>query len=383
MTLHNTTELLKKAGTGSVIGITTILLIVILIRVGISVKNSLYPPVKAPPTQTFGVLPPLQFPKNALSNNFTYTLHTLSGELPTDLPSRLSVFPIVESAPNFLNLDIAKRKVSSLGFVSQDGTALPEIQLTSPNYEWDEQTGFYRKIIMNINSFDFKMTSNYLSSLGVLSAKFISDEKSAVNIAMDFLNRTGLTPKDIDLTKTTTQDNPVHYVTYPRLYSIQNEAQGNTLVQTTQLKQTQVIWIDFYQKDVEYDMNTGVAEGLGQKAHLKLPILYPNPPHSTMSFWIASGPDNAMVTQALFTHKNIDLTNTNATYGIKTSEEAFAELKDGKAYIGAYDGSDNNIIITDVYLAYYLAGDSQGYLMPIYVFEGRNGFFAYVSALAI
>jgi hypothetical protein len=383
MTLHNTAVLIKKAGIGSFVGITTILLIVIFIRVGISIKNSLYPPVKKPPVQTFGVLPPLQFPKNAVNNNFTYTINTLSGELPTGLPDRLSVFPIVESAPNFLNLDWAKKKVASIGLVSQDGTALPEIQLTNPYYEWDEPMGLYRKIIMNINSFDFKMTSNYLSSLGVLSAKFISDEKSAVNVAQNFLNSMVLTPNDIDLTKTTTQDNPMHYVTNPRLYYIQNGLQGSTLVQTAKLSQAQVIWLDFYQKDVEYDLNTGVTEGAGQKAHLKLPILYPNPPHSTMSFWIASGPDSAMVTQALFTHKNIDFKSADATYGIKTSVEAFAELKGGKAYIATYDGSDSNITITDIYLAYYLAEDSKDYLMPIYVFEGKNGFFAYVSALAI
>ncbi len=368
---------------GSVIGVISIILIVILVRVGISIKNSLYPPIKDPPTQIFGALPPLQFPRSAVNNNFTYTLNTLSGELPTDLPNRLSVFPIVESSPNFLNLDRAKKKVASVGFVSQDGTVIPEIQLANPYYEWDETTGFNRKIIMNINSFDFKMTSNYLSSLGVLSAKFISDEKNAINVATDFLNSMVLTPKDIDLTKTTTPDNPAHYVTYPRLYSIQNEAQGNTLVQTNKLSQTQVIWIDFYQKDVEYDLNTGATEGPAQKAHLKLPILYPNPPHSIMSFWIASGPNSAMVTQALFTYKNVDLTNADATYGIKTPEEAFAELKDGKAYIAAYDENDSNITITDVYLAYYLAEDSQGYLMPIYAFEGKYGFFAYVSALAI
>ena len=383
MTLHDTTVLVKKAGLGSVIGVISILLIVILVRVGISIKNSLYPPIKAPPVQTFGALPPLQFPKSSLNNNFTYKLETLSGELPTDFPDRLSVFPIVESLPNFLNLDIAKKKVSSLNFAAGDGGALPPIQLANPYYEWDEQTGFNRKIIMNINSFDFKMTSDFLSSLTVLSARSISSEPSAIEVAQDFLGSAGLTPKDIDLAKTTTQNNPAHYVTYPQLYSVQSGPQGNTLVQTTSLSKTQVIRVDFYQKDVEYDMSTGLTEGDGQKAHIKLPILYPQPPFSIMSFWVASGPGGAMVTQAFFTHKNIDFTNTDATYGIKTVEEAFTELKEGKAYVPTYWGSDNNIFITDVYLAYYLGEDSQGYMMPIYVFEGKNGFFAYVSALAI
>lgn len=381
MTLHDTTELVKRAGIGSIIGIVTILLIVIIVRVGIGIKNYLYPPVKDPPTQTYGFLVPLQFPKNTVDQNFTYTLDTTSGDLPTDLPDRLSVFPIVENQPNFLNLGIAKKKIASLNFISEDGKIPTEIKLGDPYYEWDEKSGFNRKIIMNINSFDFKMTSDFLSSLTVLSAKFISNESSAINVAEGFLDTAEIIPNDLDLTKTTTKDNPSHYVTYPKLFSIESGVQGNTLVQTSSLSRAQVIRVDFYQKDVEYDMNTGYTEGANQKTHIKLPILYPQPPYSIMSFWIASGQGGAMVTQAFYTHKKIDFSKADATYLLKTAEQAYTELKDGKAYIANYWGSDSNIVITDVYLAYYLAEDSIGYMQPIYVFEGKYGFFAYIPAL--
>lgn len=381
MTLHDTTLLVKKAGIGSVIGIITILVIVIIVRISVSVWDAFHPPKKAPPTQIFGVLPPLEFPESVVNNNFTYEIHTIAGELPTDLPDRLSVFPITENAPNFLNLESAKSKVTSLDFVSEDRKTVPEIKLDDPYYEWDEPTGFNRKMIMNINSFDFKMTSNYLSSLLVLSGRFIKDEADAIRVAQNFLNLAGLMPTDIDLSKTNTKDNPAHFVSYPKLYSIQSGPEGNVLVDADKLSQTHVIRVDFYQKDVEYDLNTGFPEEKVKKPHLKLPILYSKPPYSTMSFWIASGPRIAMVTQAFFTHKNIDFTITDATYAIKTAEQAFDELKGGKAYIASQWGSDNKIIITDVYLAYYLGEDSKGYLMPIYVFEGKNGFFAYVSAI--
>lgn len=384
MTLHNTAILIRRAGIGSFIGIVSILLIVILVRVGININKSLHPPIKTPPTQTFGVLPQLQFPESVIDNKFTYTLQTLTGELPTDLPDRLSVFPIIESVPNFLNLENVKKKVLSLGFVSETGTVVPEIQLTNQYYEWNEKTGFNRKIMFDINSFDFKMTSSYLSSLNALSGRFISNESGAVDLALDFLKRAGLMPIDLDLTKTTTPNNSVPYVTYPQLYSIQSGEQGAVLVPTNKLRDTQVIRVDFYQKDVEYDMKIGLTEeDVEQKIHLKLPILYPQPPLSIMSFWVASGQDGAMVTQAFFTHKKIDLTDANATYKIITPTEAFTELEDGKGYIGRYWLNDNNIYITDVFLAYYLDEKSQGYLMPIYVFEGKNGFFAYISALAI
>jgi hypothetical protein len=381
MTLHSTTDLVKKAGIGSAVGIISIILIVVFIRVGVGIKNILFPPQKEPPTQSFGLLPAFQFPKTQINSNFIYNLQTTTGELPADLPDRLSIFPITHNTPNFLNLEKVKKKAAALEFISQGGGVLPEIQLTNPYYEWDELTGFNRKIIFNINSYDFRLTSNYLSSLTVLSSQFISDEPSAIKTAQDFLDTAGLTPKDLDISKTTNQNNPVHYVTYPQLYSIQNDAQGNTLVRTTSLSKAQVIRVDFYQKDAEYDLNTGGTGNATPKVHVKIPILYPLPPYSTMSFWVASGPRNATVTQAFFTHQDIDFTNASATYGIKRVEDAFTELKDGKAYIAAYNGTDTNILIKDVYLAYYLGEDSQPYLIPMYVFEGNNGFFAYILAV--
>lgn len=384
MTLYDTARLIKKAGIGSAVGIILIIVIVILVRVGINIKNSLYPD-KLPPTRTFGELPPLQFPENAVNNNFTYTLETITGGLPTELPDRLNVFAITENGPNFLNLATVKQKVASLGFTSQDGKLLPEIQLAAPYYEWDETTGFNRKIVFNINSFDFKMTSDYLSSPEILSGKFISDEQDAINVAKSFLRRAGPMPEDLDLTKTTTKDNKEHYVTFPKLYSVQSGT--NMLIEEQKLSQTQVIRVDFYQKDVEYDLNTGAREKV-KKKHLKLPILYPRPPFSIMSFWIASGPKSATVTHTFFTHKNIDFNKKDdkgqkidATYSIKTPQIAYNELGSGKAYIAAYSGNETNIAITDVYLAYYLDENSQGFLMPIYIFEGKNGFFAYVSAI--
>ncbi len=383
MSLHETTELVKKTGIGSAIGIAGIVFIVILIRVGIMVKNYYFPPKVDPPTQVYGLLPSLQFPQNVVDSNFTYTLQTTTGELPTDLPDRLSIFPVIHNAPNFLNLDKVKAKVNALDFTSPDGqTAVPEIQLTNPYYEWDELKGYNRKIIFNINSYDFKMTSDYLSSLKVISANYISNELSAIETAQEFLATAGLTPKDIDLKKTNSINNSASFVTFPQLFSVQSGIQGNTLVKTTSLSKAHVIRVDFYQKDVEYEMNTGEAAEFKPKINLKLPILYPNPPNSTMNLWVASGPSKAIVTQAFFTHQSVKLDDVTATYRIKTPSVAFSEVKDGSSYIAAYSGTDNNILIKNVFLAYYLGEDPQDYLMPVYVFEGNNGFFAYVSAVA-
>lgn len=382
MTLHETDILVKKAGLGSVIGIICIILIVILVRVGIMVKNYYFPPKIDPPTRVYGLLPPLQMPKNNFEGKFTYTIQTTTGELPDALPDRLSIFPIVDTPPNFLNLDKVKKKVTNLDITGQDHNLVPEIQLENPFYEWDEAKDYNRRIIFNINTLDFKLTSDYLTSLTVLKAQHISDEQSAINTVLDFLDTAELMPKDLDLTKTKVPSNPAAYVTFPQLFDIQTDNLGNnTLVSTTSLSKTKTIRIDLYQKDIEYVMKTGEAQEFKPTIEIKMPILYPEPPFSTMSFWVASGRSSPVVTQAFYTHRDINLNDTTATYKIKTIEQAYTELKNHQAYIASYRGNENNILLKNIFLAYYLGENPQQYLMPIYVFEGNNGFFAYISAV--
>lgn len=115
---------------------------------------------------------------------------------------------------------------------------------------------------------------------------------------------------------------------------------------------------------------------------MTIPVLYSHPPYSTMNFWVASGEQSLEVVEANFSHKTPIFSNEDtATYYIKTSREAFDELKNSKAYIASYAGSKTNVVINNIYLAYYLDETTQEYLMPIIVFEGDNGFSAYISAI--
>jgi hypothetical protein len=375
MTLHDTTELAKKGAIGTGIGIVAAIVLFIFVRIGMFVWSIVFPPKIEPPKMTYDVLPALKFPENVVSGNFTYTLNTSTGTLPT-FPDRLVVFPLPHNSPNFLNLENIKKKVEKLGFLSPLGGVVPEIHLGGPLYEWDDPSGVNRKLTFNIVTFDFTMTSNYLASLTVLGAQNLSDETTAIGTTEDFLRDIQLFPDDIDLDKTKTRHPDQNYVTYPQLFSIQN----GTLVSTTSLSKAQVIRVELYQKDIEYDLNTG---RVGDLPHMKLPIVYPNPPYSTMSFWIASGQNDPEVMQSEFTHQSIDQTDIEATYPIISAEQAFENLKQGKAYIAShFDPNSSDILINNVYLAYYMGKDQQDYLMPVIVFEGSNGFMAYVSAVS-
>ena len=119
-----------------------------------------------------------------------------------------------------------------------------------------------------------------------------------------------------------------------------------------------------------------------QNFDMDLPIMYPDPPYSTMNFLIGSGVAKSELVEANFSHQRINREpETQATYPLKTAEEAFNELKEGGGFLASYYGNESQILIKEVYLAYYLGVTPQEYLMPVVVFEGPNGFFAYVSAV--
>lgn len=380
MTLHNTTEFAKKAGIAGSIFFGVVLILVIFFRVGAFVKDILFPPRIEPANQAYGKIPQLIFPESTVKGQFTYTIDTVNGSLPEDFPDRIIVYPMIINAPNLLNLETTKSKITTLGFVDDSGNSLPEIPRGGPNYEWDENTGLQRKIVYDIVTQNFIMSSSYLTSLTVLNAQNIGDEKTSISTVQSFLGSINSFPSDIDLTLTKSPPPDLTYVTGPQLYSISN----GKLVRTTSLSSTQIIRVDLYQKEIDYTLTAGQNSNLAhfQDFELKLPILYPHPPYSTMNFLIASGQNDATVVSGIFNHQTINLLpDTKATYPIKTAAEAFADLKNGKGYVAAYNGTDNQILVNKVFLAYYLGDKQQQYLTPVIVFSGQNGFFAYVSAI--
>lgn len=377
MTLHKAVELIKKLGIGMGIGIGLIVIITLVFRFGVFMVKTFSPPQIAPPNQALGELSAIEFPQSSIDNKFTYTLNTVSGTLP-DYPDRIIVFPLKAQEPSLLNLEETKTKVQNLGFVDQQGKAIPEISLGSGKYEWSDPRGINRRITFDIVTFNFTLTSKYLASLTTFDTRYLPTEQKAAETAKDFLDTIQLFPEDIDLTKTENPQTDTNYNTFPKLFNIKN----GVLVPTTSLSNAKVIRVDFYQKDVEYELDTGRKDA--PKSKMKLPIRYPQPPFSTMSFWISSGQSKAEVGAAKFVHHSIDNSNNPpATYPIKTAKDAFEELQSGKAYIAAYYGLEQQILISNVYLAYYLDDKNPKFLMPIIVFEGQDGFFAYVSAIKI
>lgn len=336
--LHQVTIVTKKALAGVIGAIVAIILLVLLFQLGVQLKNTFFPTPPPPPTVRFGKLPSPSFPQSTATGTYTYTLNTISGTLPT-LPDRATVYTILQPQPDLLALDNAKAIMSQNQFTNDPTT------LSDSIFQWQNAN---QAITYNIVTNDFSFTTTYLNNQDVLAANNLPNQQEAIDQAIQFFNNFSTNQTDIDTSKTQTS-----------LLRIQN----NQLTPATSLSDTQVIRVDFFQQDIN-----------------SLSVYYPQYPKSLMYALIAGGADQPQVVEAGFTHK-IVITDDNATYPIKTAQQAFNELKSGKAYIANYDGTSSNITIRNVVLGYYLGSDPQSYALPIIVFKGDNNFYAYVNAV--
>ena len=85
MSLHDTVENMKKVGIGTIFGVAGIIVLVILFKVAVFMKNVIFPPKIVPPSHVYGELAAIKFPKSTASGNFTYSIDTTTGNL-TDFP---------------------------------------------------------------------------------------------------------------------------------------------------------------------------------------------------------------------------------------------------------------------------------------------------------
>lgn len=339
LTLHNVVE--KSKLTLKIAMLLTIVLtiIIVLIRTGIYLKEQLFPTPPPPPTIAFGKLPKLIFPKSVNSQKLSFTIDTITGTLPA-LPDRTSVFPAILREHNLLALQRASERVKSLGFSGN------KQQVSDRLYLW-EKPGKTEILTYDILSLNFKYSIDEETKQQLYRKSNIRDKGNAIAKAQSFISLLSNFPADIDPNKTT----------------VQNLTYANDKLETpTSIGNTRILRVDFFQKDIE-----------------NLPIFYPHPPASIMHVIIGGENTNPIVVESTFYY--LDLQTNSATYPIKTAQEAFQNLQNNQAYIASYYGADKEVAIKNVFLAYYVGDIPQQFLMPVIVFEGKEGFYAYVSAV--
>jgi len=338
--LYYVTEHVKLLAKWAGILIGSIILLVFLFRFIVFLKEVIAPTPPPPPTMTWGSLPQLVLPESIYNQKFTYTVNTLSGELPL-LPDRVNVYLLATPEASLQSLKNVTDLVANAGF-EQEG-----IRISESVYQWLNPKPPSKKIQYDIVSKDFKLTSEFLSDPNVLTAANLPSEEESQSAAEDFLAGLDAFPKDLDATKSAVS-----------FFAIEN----GILTPTTSFSNAHIVRVDFFQKDID-----------------QLPIYYPEYPKSPIFVLVGAGDFDGDIVEAEYYHHTI--TEVSSTYPLYTANEAFELLKKGKGYIVSHKGSGTNVLIQNAKLGYYLAKDSKTYLMPIIIFEGNNDFVAYISAV--
>jgi hypothetical protein len=328
-----------KAGKWGGIAIGALILLIIIFRAVIFVKEIFIPSAPPPPTVAFGKLPKIFFPEG-IKRNFTYKIDTITGELPT-LPPSEKVFKMQENDPDILAVEKANERVASVGFNPQ-----PQ-QISDFIYRYRNPSVPNQILILNTKLAEFNLTSSYLNYQNQLTGNNFSNKSQPITAAKSFLENMDFYPTDIDEEKTRVD------------FGI---LEGGIIKPTTRVADSNVATVYFY-----------------QKAKDDLPIVYPQGAYSSMRMMVGAGKLMGKILDGKFSHQNI--TDDSATYPIKSANQAFDELKAGKGYIATYAGSGNDIVIKDVYIGLYNEGRSQQYLTPVIVFEGSEDFVGYVPAI--
>lgn len=301
------------------------------------ISTTFFPPPPPPAEEKFGKLAPITFPTStntipALKKN------TVSGSWPT-FSTTIPVYKLKENLPTITALQTGRIKAASLGYTQNQQA------LSTTEYKWTKDSS-NNTLLYNITSFNFSVDSDYLTNAS-LPVEDLRSKELLMNASLSFIDALGADRVDIDATKTVIS------------YFFINNGQPS---------------------EVEDPTNASVARiYLIQNPVNTIPIYYPTAELSSLHLML-SGPKAGSVVSARYNHFSPDL-GQFSTYPLKTAEEAFNDLQNGKGYI-AKPTTASTVDITDVSLGYYLSEDpNQKYLMPIIVFTGVNNFQAYTNAL--
>lgn len=309
--------------------------------IGVGVYRTLFPPPPPAPTVAFGKLSALPFPEKTLSKKYSYSLQTKTGELP-DLPTAAVVYFMPQAASSFLDLDEAAKIARTLGFTE-------EAQALSETIYRFEHPSVPSSIDMNIVNKTFSLNYNLSATPELINLRPRSTE-AAISAVRSLLSSAGLLSSDL-----AAGEAKVDFI----------KASPPNLVPAISLSEANFLRINLF-----------------RKAYDSLPVLTPDRNRSNVWFLVSgSSSRGQQIIAGEYHYFAVDQDRT-ATYPLKTVQEAWQEVLDGKAYVSSEPSSgESQVTIRRVYLAYYDSGQIQEFLQPIVVFEGDNGFSAYVPAV--
>lgn len=304
----------------------------------------IFPPPPPEATVAFGKLPKIPFPQKEFPDNLNFTLETPDGKFP-ELYTQLPVYEMPPIPQNINALNDAKAIVRGLNF-DQNGKPILE---STPNVYIFKKPSVPSTLTMNIITGGFSINYDYVQNPSVLLG-VPSNEDRAKDQVKSFLGSGGLLTADLA------------NGTYTHQFI---RAQGTNLTPVDSLSEANLIKINAFRKN--YGNKNDIAS------------VTPEMPESNV--WFIFGSNTTQIIRGEYYHFPISA-DKSGTYPLKTSEQAWEDLQSKNGFIVSLgDNPEGNIIVRRIYLAYYDWGQYQAYYQPVLVFEGDNGFLAYVPAV--
>lgn len=333
------TRKLLKIGAIVLVGIIIFKFLTLIFNTYIRVVKPSPPP---PPTVSFGKIPNITFPEKLLPE-LTLRLETPSGGTP-NLGDRTEVYLMPTFRSNFLALDQAKATAKKMGFND------PPKEITERRYRFENEEFLPSILEMDIINGSFTLKRNWQADPTIMTDKQLPGKEQTSVEAKNFLRTVGLINEELNNSRV-----EVSYLTFAN-------GQYQPAISLSEA--------DFVQADI-YRPNINNKETLTQD------------PKKGIVRIIFSGSREAakQIIQVDFNYFPINL-NQSATYPIKSASQAWRELQTRQGYIASIGENAGGVTaIRKIYLAYYDGETSNGFLLPIIVFEGDNGFYGYVPAI--
>lgn len=342
--LTETSYYARRAINWLILGVIAYIILRILWSIFVAIILILFPPKAPPPNHAFGVLPKIAFPQQASpSAETTFRLETIEGTVPRASESA-TVYFMPKQPANLLALPRTQQFAAKLQFNPN------EIQETKNLYRFNDAEFPLRTLRYDIITNNFTLQYAYGYDQAIFSAGTTPTMDIAIKEAREFLSNTGLLPSDFS-----EADFIASYLTLV----------GDRLVKTPTITSANATRVNTKRTNIG-----GV------------PIYYPNPDESPITLIFSGSPiTKKRILSISYTYWPVEY-QTNATYKIKESQQAWQELQSGNGYIARYPTQGTAITVRSVHLGYYDSITPQTYLQPIFVFEGDDGFLGYVSAVA-
>lgn len=310
---------------------------------GVNLYEKFFPDPPPKPTVRFGILPPLLFEQKESEGELNFILETVDGTLPAFV-EQADVYLMPQPLSGIQAVERARATAGSLGFEKEGRELVETVYLFSKNQSPSTLT---MNIVTNVFSisYDLNATPQIFDQIPPTPESASSQVKA--------LLRNAELLKDLETGAVTHQ--------FLRVES-------GELVEAISLSEANIIKINLFRQ--EY--------GQGE---VKLPSVTQDSKESNVWFMLTGSNKNSQIIAGEYHLFPID-TEKTSTYPIKTSQQAWEDLNNGNALIvNRGDNEDGRITIRNIYLAYYDPGQYTEFYQPVAVFEGDNGFVAYVPAV--